>query len=545
MRTVLQRELRVQARRSATGWLRLACGGAVGLALLLAITAQVTVWTPAGPRQDPLNGPQVFLILVCVLAVVLQLLGPLLTADCLSEERREGTLPLLWRTPLTPHGVVLGKLLSSLLRLGSLVLAAPPMLMVPVLMGGVAVPQILATGATLATLLLLGVGCGVWASSRCEQFQRALILAYLAQGVGLWVLARTFLLGWLEPSWGNQWDDSEHWVDWMVHLFEKLTFASAAANGGGPGGFAGRPGVTGFRPVIPLQYASTALLGMTVLWFLAVIVGAGWRLRRTARQRPPTTAELERRRVWTQSRYFPGLFRRLRLRLLARNPLLWLQRRNPAQAVARWLWLGFVALIWISAVGGFQWVNDRNTDLVIVTAVLLAIGMVFAATNALREESRNGVLELLLVTGLREGQLVWSVVWSVVDTFGLAVLLHGLVATYLGSLAISDAIDPQGYAWLLGGALVASPLIALGFSLRGYPFLFTASMTLLIALVVPWVAAGVLTAWYTGSWVPVANPGVQLVALAVQLVEAAALAWRLHRELASRRFVLRRAVKPA
>ena len=93
--------------------------------------------------------------------------------------------------------------------------------------------------------------------------------------------------------------------------------------------------------------------------------------------------------------------------------------------------------------------------------------------------------------------------------------------------------------------MAASPLIALGFSLRGHSFLFTASMTLLFGLVVPWVAAGVLTAWYTGSWVPVANPGVQLVALAVQLVEAAALAWRLHRELASRRFVLRRAVKPA
>ena len=43
-------------------------------------------------------------------------LVPLLVADCLSRERREGTLGLLFLTPLTANDIVIAKGLSHGLR---------------------------------------------------------------------------------------------------------------------------------------------------------------------------------------------------------------------------------------------------------------------------------------------------------------------------------------------------------------------------------------------------------------------------------------------
>src|SRR5207247_5618088 len=72
-------------------------------------------------------------------AVVYCLLrGVGLTADCLSEEKREGTLGLLFLTDVRGYDVVFGKLVATSLNALYGVLAIVPVLAVPLLMGGVA-----------------------------------------------------------------------------------------------------------------------------------------------------------------------------------------------------------------------------------------------------------------------------------------------------------------------------------------------------------------------------------------------------------------------
>ena len=63
--------------------------------------------------------------------------GVRLTADCLSEEKREGTLGLLFLTDLKGYDVVLGKLAATSLNSFYGVLAVVPMLALPLLLGGV------------------------------------------------------------------------------------------------------------------------------------------------------------------------------------------------------------------------------------------------------------------------------------------------------------------------------------------------------------------------------------------------------------------------
>src|SRR5436190_9691760 len=63
--------------------------------------------------------------------------GLFLTADCLSEEKREGTIGLLFLTDLRGYDVVGGKFISQSLRAFYGLLAIFPVLAMIMLMGGV------------------------------------------------------------------------------------------------------------------------------------------------------------------------------------------------------------------------------------------------------------------------------------------------------------------------------------------------------------------------------------------------------------------------
>ena len=65
------------------------------------------------------------------------LAGIFLTADCLSEEKRDGTLGLLFLTDLRGYDVVLGKLIATSVHAVYGLLAIFPVLALPLLMGGV------------------------------------------------------------------------------------------------------------------------------------------------------------------------------------------------------------------------------------------------------------------------------------------------------------------------------------------------------------------------------------------------------------------------
>jgi hypothetical protein len=63
---------------------------------------------------------------------------PLLgTADCISSEKREGTLGLLFLTDLKGYSVILGKMLATSLNSFYALTAIFPVLAIPLLLGGI------------------------------------------------------------------------------------------------------------------------------------------------------------------------------------------------------------------------------------------------------------------------------------------------------------------------------------------------------------------------------------------------------------------------
>src|SRR4026209_2138549 len=114
---VISRELRVQARQPFTFRLRL-----FGVLSLLIASG----WFLVGISSEKNLGAVLFAILHRTLFCATLLLVTFSAVDCLSRERREGTLGLLFLTPLRALDIVLAKVLAHGVRAVTLVLAVIP-----------------------------------------------------------------------------------------------------------------------------------------------------------------------------------------------------------------------------------------------------------------------------------------------------------------------------------------------------------------------------------------------------------------------------------
>src|SRR5438045_3028816 len=127
---IVGRELRTASRRRNTYWTRLfiALAGTIAGTWFYALSFR---FPPEWLAHHAFMG-------VSFLAMSYGLVsGRWFTADCLSGEKREGTLGLLFLTDLKGYDVVFGKLAATSLRGFYGLLAVLPVLAVPVLMGGV------------------------------------------------------------------------------------------------------------------------------------------------------------------------------------------------------------------------------------------------------------------------------------------------------------------------------------------------------------------------------------------------------------------------
>ena len=169
---VVQRELREAARRRWGHRMRLAA--AIGG--VLCFYFNFDSWYKSQSQSQ--MATELFDNIHVLLLDLICLIVPALTADCLARERREGTLGLLFLTPLSASGIVLGKILAQTLRVLTVWMAIVPMLLIPLLIGNVTRTNVI---NFLALELCAGTLClaaGILASSLTESRAIALILAF-------------------------------------------------------------------------------------------------------------------------------------------------------------------------------------------------------------------------------------------------------------------------------------------------------------------------------------------------------------------------------
>jgi len=178
---VLARELK-QRMRGRHVWLVVT----LYLALLAAILRWVYV---AVVREDAFGGGSsllasatagraIFEWLLFFMLLLVCFIVPGLTAGAISGERERQTMVALQLTLLRPRSIVAGKLLASLAFVVLLIIASLPLVTVPFLVGGVALPEVV-KGLWMVLVTALTLACLTLACSAVlRRTQTATVVAY-------------------------------------------------------------------------------------------------------------------------------------------------------------------------------------------------------------------------------------------------------------------------------------------------------------------------------------------------------------------------------
>ena len=390
---IVERELRERARWRSTYWVR-------GLAALLAsgVAGFVLMFIAAASPGAVGHGMMETLAWIAFPFAVLE--GLRNTADSLSEEKREGTLGLLFLTDLKGYDVVLGKFFASSLTSFYALLAMLPALAIPVLLGGVTGAEFWRLVFALVNALFFSLTTGTFVSAISREERRAW------SGTFALVLLFTAVIPVVSQSFHIP-------VIWLFSPFTAFWLHDATS------------------------YAGAAQKYWNSLWATQAVSWT-W-LALASFLLPRVWQESGSRRTERRRRAHPERDRQRRREQLAINPIWWLTSRNNHQRV--WLWL-IVSCACVAGVFGFFFLQDSSTGLWsmfgLALALHLGLGVWVAseASNSFAEARAAGAMELLLSTPLHVRQILRGQHLALRELFLGPVLLLVGVEVFLSTLQI-------------------------------------------------------------------------------------------------------------
>jgi hypothetical protein len=415
---IVERELRVAARKRSTIWFRV-LAALIGILIGSAFLGMSSVFGGGGAGLGrSLFGTLTWLSLAAALAA-----GLFLTADSLSEEKREGTLGFLFLTDLRGYDVVGGKLLATSLRSSYALLALFPVLAVTLIMGGVTGIQFWKSALALVNALFCSLAAGLLVSSISRDSQRALggtVLLLLIVCIGCVVgdiiiasLRGTGFKACLSLA-------SPAYVFWAATAWGKTSYWEGLL--------------------------ASHLLAWSGLAIASLLVPRTWQ-DRVHRSAAPSSVM----RGYSWKYGGPMARAAQRSKLLYPNPVLWLALRRRWQFLSIWVLLLLVlvalmasALVW-SSVAWMLWAQASSLVLVVL--------YLWAASEASRffvDARRSGLMELLLVTPLTNREVVLGQWHALLRMFGLPavfLLMVQLTGVILSQLSPMNSMVPAGAAY--------------------------------------------------------------------------------------------------
>ena len=425
---VITRELQVQARQASTNRMRWIAAGAVMLIWCFLMSI--------GNRASPHERAQVIFIAISVVSLgYVMMAGIFQTADCISEEKREGTLGLLFLTDLKGHDVVLGKLASSSLHSFYTFLAVVPVMALPLLMGGMTLGEFWRVTLVLVVTLFLSLSVGMFISSVSRDARGAMSGTFLV----MLALAGVMPLLWLWSASGNIMRAGEQRFLWPSppHAF-MCAFDNFYSGGRGAQRF--------WNSILTmLGIATSCLLAACAL------------LPRVWRESGEGT---RKKRIWNHRLFANWAKQRAKVAgqlLRDSRPFLWLATRDGRpRAMAHWTFF-LLTPAWVYLYAMILGLNNRAMNGVhIPILILLTYGMhlilkclvAAEASRRFSEDRASGALELLLVTPLRPAEIVASQfrgVWLSFRWCFLTLTLMNLasLAWVLGTNIFGSSGEPQ------------------------------------------------------------------------------------------------------
>src|SRR5436190_11325251 len=317
---IVERELRVASRQRGTYWTRM---GAVlaGLA--------VGSWIMLIPhlRTPRLLGMALFSSLALVTYIYSLMVGLRTTADCLSEEKREGTLGLLFLTDLRGYDIVFGKLAATSVNACYGMLAVFPILAISLLAGGVTGAEFGRVILACVTNVFLSLSVGMFCSAVSRDERKAI-------GAALFLLAViTFGL----PAMGGALAESKG-----ISRPSTLFFVPSP----GFAAFAAFDDTRRSLSTAGYNYFYESIITVNEMAFVFLVLSC-WIVPRTWHDKVEGVAKNPVQRTW-RNLVFGSPSRRASIRrlLLDINPIYWLTSRDRLKNHLVWFFLLIIGGFW-------------------------------------------------------------------------------------------------------------------------------------------------------------------------------------------------------
>ena len=471
---IVTRELRVASRRRSTYWLR------TGATLVLLLLGTWLFLIMQGEQPQAL-AKYLFGTLTGSSVLYALLSGVRATADCLSEEKREGTLGLLFLTDLKGYDVILGKLVANSVNAIYSVVAVVPVLAIPLLMGGLTPGEFGRMALVAVNSLFFSLAVGMFVSAMSRSAQKAMLVT----------LALVMLVTAVLPAVGafyGRLGRGQH-LDWIFFL-PSAGFSYYLAWD------------VPYRLQTEMFWYSVVFLHATS-W--ACLILASIITPRTWQDSPMGAGSIrwmERWRLWALGNIVERQdFRR---QLLSRNAFFWLASRTRLKPVLVWGFLAFAACVWSWGLAKHRrdWLVS---EVYVVTALslnfVLKVWFAAEATSRLAQDRKAGTLELLLSTPLDVPDIMHGQLLALMRQFlGPLVVILILESIFMLATLSDPTLTEQLFwamAWIFGMVMLIADLVSLywvgmwqGLTAKNVGRATTASLSRI--LVFPWTAFAVV-----------------------------------------------------
>lgn len=460
---IIQRELTVAARRRETWALRLLFAGGLGMAYIAAM-----FFEPGSFR----NRGATALAFLAFTGFSLSLgAGAYLTADAISFERREGTLGLLFLTPLNGLQLVLGKVVTHSLQVVLAVLGAIPFLFLPVVVGGVTWGEVARVVLVLVLTLLVSLAVGIFWSTLANEAQNTAMgslasMLLLSLLPWIWTMIEALFSGRV-ASWSYG-----RFLSPLALMIQAFEDDYQSPGGASTSGFSGTD-----------LFWISAVIQATLA---VVLVGlAGWRLMRSWRLDPGTAKPIASKKtepatdlalaaevpetVSAPGKRSSGSWDPTgSSRLGEQPPLIWLAQRSVEvgrgfQILQVCLGSFFVVML-VTSVTSTRWQEGFVAALLTAyaTHILCRVHFAWASVRWLHDHRRSGALELLLTTPVAEADVIEAHHTalrrghrrSLVMLFSMNALLQLMILLFRQPLHIDENALRMFSIFFVGGAIV-------------------------------------------------------------------------------------------
>lgn len=450
-------------------------------------------------REPPdWQGKTLFIVLALLAFVYCLLSGILTTSDCVSEEKRDGTLGLLFLTDLRGYDVVIGKFVAHSVRAISALLVLLPLIRLPMLMGGVSLDAVWCLALVLINTMFLSLVTGVLVSVLARDARHAvggtilfLAVLLLILPVIRWVAVEYVLrpnpIGPLGAPPGMTLGIPEP-LGWLLLVNPALPLASTIEvllRGTPPPAF------------FWISLASQHALAWLSLIAACFILPGAWQDRTNAQARTLTDALGIEKEGPSRAAHQTTPFR---TPILDQSPFAWLVARERRPIVFTWLGLAVILGVWLWGFGEVKedWLQGAvGLTTVFFCAFWLKLRVASLASRHLQEQRQSGALELILCTPQTASDMIRGyllglqrVMFSPIATVLIAsflLLFAGLRQSMSGNEGIELLLTFVVGLGILGLDLWTLAWGGLWFGFQSRRYIRGYVLTLMWVLALPWV----------------------------------------------------------